>query len=122
MKDPVRLVNREGLASTLLRAGSEERPSAALVRRAVSTIGVAAAASALTGEAAGSAGGAIMSGAAGAALAKGGAGAVSFILAAKWLGIGALSGLVTVGAAEIGSRARAPEKGRTHYGQWQHGA
>ena len=108
MKEPVRLVNRGGFGSTLLRAGSEERPSGALVRRAVSTIGVAAAASALTGEAAG---GAIMSGAVG-ALAKGGAGTVSFILAAKWLGIGALGGLVTVGAAEIGSRARAPEKGR----------
>jgi hypothetical protein len=104
MKEPVRLINRSGLTSTLLRAGTDERPTSARVRRAVSALGTAAAVGVVTGEAAGGAS-ALAAGTAGAALAKAGAGSVSVLLAAKWVGIGSLGALLTIGAAELGSRA-----------------
>ena len=112
MSEPDRLIHRSGLASALLRAGSEERPSSARLRRALSTLGAAAAASSLTAEAAGGGAGAIASGALGSALTKAGAGSVSVVLAAKWLGIGSLGALVAVGATEIGWRAREPVEAR----------
>jgi hypothetical protein len=108
MSEPDRLIHRSGLASALLRAGSDERPSNARLRRAISTLGAAAAVSSLTAEAAGGGASAIASGALGSALAKTGAGSASVILAVKWLAIGSLGALVAVGATQIGSRVRAP--------------
>jgi hypothetical protein len=107
MSDPVRLIHRSGLASALLRAGSEERPSSARLRRALSTVGAAAAVSSIASEAVGGGAGAIASGALGSAIAKAGAGSV-VVLAAKWMGIGSLGALVAIGATEIGSRVRDP--------------
>jgi hypothetical protein len=100
-------MNRSGLASTLLRAGSEERPSSVRVRRAITALGTAAAMGSLTGEAAGTGAG-IASGAAGSALAKAGAGTVSVALAAKWMGIGGVAAVVALGAAEVRAPVERP--------------
>jgi hypothetical protein len=104
MKEPVRLINRSGLASNLLRAGSEERPRTAQIRRAMSVLGTASAVGALTGEAAGGGASAVASGAAGATIAKSGGASVSMLLAAKWAGIGGVSAVLLVGGAELSSR------------------
>ena len=105
MKDPVRLINRSGLASTLLRAGSEERPSSGQVRRAAAALGTAAAVGAVTGEAVSGGASVVASAKAGAALAKAGGGSVSVLLAAKWAGIGSVGAMLFLGATELGSRA-----------------
>lgn len=83
MSDPERLVDtRGGLALSLLEAGRSEVASPASLQRALATVSVAAAATAATS-----------SGAAASSLGAG--------LWFKWMGIGALGGLVSMGAVQV---------------------
>ncbi len=90
MTDPERLLQAEGggLSSALLRAGRAEGPSEKLLGDTLLAVGVGAA---------GVAAGALAAGSGSAVLKAGGTTGLT-TLAIKWLGIGAVSGVVTVGA------------------------
>jgi len=111
MSDPERLRERgEGFAATLLRAGCEERPSPERMRRTLMAIGVTTVVGSAAGEAAGGGAGAIVSGIAGSTSAKVGASSITLAIAGKWVLIGGIGGLATVGAATelAGPRAWGP--------------
>lgn len=116
MSDPERLLEQGGgLAKVLLRAGCDERPSQKSFRRTLAAIGASTVVGSMTAEAAGGAG-AVASGVAGSAAAKAGAGTISLVLAAKWLAIGGLGGLLTMGAASQLEGRRAPVSAWTSSG------
>ena len=82
-----------GLGRALLRAGQDEWPSDDALSRTLTAVGAGAAVVAVTGGAAASAGAS-----AGTAV-KSGAMLVSFGTVMKWLGVGAVSGVVVAGVA-----------------------
>lgn len=95
MTDPERLLDCDGagLSAALLRAGREEGPSEKLLSDTLLAVGVGAAVAG-----AGAAASALAAGSSGAMLKAGGTTSLT-TLAIKWLGIGAVGGVVTVGAA-----------------------
>ncbi len=101
MIDPERLSRNSSspLASLLLRAGAEERPSAVALRRATKAATLAAAASSVAKAAGATAAGAKLAAvgtASGGTSAAIGGGAITLGSVAQWLGIGLLSGMLTV--------------------------
>jgi hypothetical protein len=102
MSDPPRLLEANGLAGSLLRAGAEEMPSRAAVRKAALAIGAGAA---IASSSAAASGAGMATGTAGSLFSKASA---PFTLAAlgKWVGIGTLTGLVTVTSATQVERLR----------------
>ena len=80
------------LGSTLLSAGRDEWPSEEALARTLTAVGAGAAVVAVTGAAAGA-------GLSAGTAAKGSAMIVSFGSVMKWLGVGALSGVVVAGVA-----------------------
>src|SRR5262249_42963747 len=102
MSDPRRIVEETGLAGALLRAGAEELPSEETVRKVVLAMG-AGVAIASSSAAAGAA--SVAAGAGGSALSKVGA-PITFAVLGKWLGIGTLTGLITVTSASQIERAQ----------------
>jgi hypothetical protein len=101
MADPTRLVEKRGLAGSLLRVGAEELPSRDHVRRVALAIGAGAALGSSTAAATGAA-----AGTAGSVISKAG-GPVTFAVLGKWLGIGTLTGVLTVTSAAQVERMRA---------------
>jgi hypothetical protein len=103
MTDPERLSRNSSspLASLLLRAGAEERPSTAALRRATKAATLAAATGAVAKAAGATAASSKVvavsatSGVAGGASTAGG-GAITLGVVAQWVGIGVLGGLFTV--------------------------
>jgi hypothetical protein len=99
MTDPERILDRppSELAARLLRAGSEETPSKRSLQRALSAVGVGAAAF----------GAASSAGALGTAKAVS---SVTLVALTKWAGIGAVGGIMVAAAAHgfTTSEARAP--------------
>jgi hypothetical protein len=102
MGDPTRLVEKRGLAGTLLRAGAEELPSRDHVRKVALAIGAGAVITSSSAAAAGAVG---MATGAGSALSNAGGPATLAVLG-KWLGIGTLTGLLTVTSAVQVERMR----------------
>lgn len=91
------------LGTALFRAGRDEWPSDEALARTLSAIGAGAAVTALAGGALAAAG------ASAGAAAKSSAVAISFASVTKWLGMGALGGVVVAGVAhELTPRATAP--------------
>jgi hypothetical protein len=91
------------LGSKLFRAGRDEWPSDEALARTLSAIGAGAAVATVAGGAVAAAG------ASAGTAAKGSVVAISFASVAKWLGIGALGGVVVAGVAhQITPRASAP--------------
>ena len=91
------------LGSTLFSAGRDEWPSEEALSRTLSAIGAGVAVTAVTGAAIAAAG------ASAGSAAKGSVAIISFGSVAKWLGIGALGGVVVAGVAhEITPSAKAP--------------
>jgi hypothetical protein len=101
MTDPPRFIEGNGLAGSLLRAGAEELPSRDVVRKAALAIGAGAAIASSSASAAGATT-SMATGTAGSVVSKAGAPFTLAILG-KWLGIGALTGFVTVtSASQVG--------------------
>jgi hypothetical protein len=101
MSDPRRIAERTGLAGALLRAGAEELPSDETVRKVALAMGTGAAIASSSAATAAS----VATGAGGSALSKASA-PFTFAVLGKWLGIGTLTGLVTVTSASQIERAR----------------
>jgi hypothetical protein len=92
------------LGPRLLHAGRDEWPSDEALSRTLIAVGASAAVVTVAGVAGGAAAGASAS-----TVAKGGAALVSFGSVMKWLGVGALSGVVVAGVAhEVSAPPRAP--------------
>jgi hypothetical protein len=93
-----------GLGPRLLHAGRDEWPSDEALARTLVAVGAGAAVVTIAGVAGGAAAGVSAS-----TVAKGGAALVSFGSVMKWLGVGALSGVVVAGVAhEITAPPRGP--------------
>jgi hypothetical protein len=102
MSDDRILVSGGELGSTLLRAGRDDWPSDVALSRTLNAVGVGVAVVAVTGGAAGA-------GASAGTAAKGGLALLSFGSVVKWLGVGAVSGVVVAGVAhELTPAAHAP--------------
>jgi hypothetical protein len=101
MTDDRILVSGE-LGSALLRAGRDDWPSDEALSRTLNAVGVGVAVVAVTGGAAGA-------GASAGTAAKGGVALLSFGSVMKWLGVGAVSGVVVAGVAhELTPAAHSP--------------
>jgi hypothetical protein len=93
-----------GLGPRLLHAGRDEWPSDEALARTLVAVGAGAAVVTMAGVAGGAAAGVSAS-----TVAKGGAALVSFGSVMKWLGVGALSGVVVAGVAhEVSAPPRTP--------------
>jgi hypothetical protein len=99
-EDPVRLLDEGGseLMRSLLSAARDEQPQSAALRRTLAAVGVGGAVVSLTGSAAGATAGAhAAAGAASLGSAKGVA-STAFLVAAKWLVVGAVAGAAATSA------------------------
>ena len=108
-EDPVRLFDEGGseLMHTLLSAAREEQPHAAAVRRTLAAVGVGAAVASVSASAAGAVGAQAATGAASLGSAKGLASS-AFLVAAKWLAVGAVAGVVATSTVYRVARAPLP--------------
>jgi hypothetical protein len=95
---PLAAFGESSLGSTLLRAGRDEWPSDAAVARTLAAVGAGAAVAAAAGALAGA-------GVSAGTAAKGTVALVSFASVVKWLGAGALGGLVVASVAHGITRA-----------------